>query len=228
MYQFNDHVFNSLSWGAFKEALITKPETENNPHIPEERGEWFTSTATQSFEIDYLDLVYGLIRAEKPRSILETGTFYGLSCIAIAYAVKENYQNGCQSEFTTLETDPIRSKYASYAIDRLNLANFVQIINAHSLEYLSATKDVYDFILFDSSRIDRVKEYSQLVERNKIGNNAILLFHDTSRFRKMSKLETDDAHECYLNFLSRVSISCAEKVTFPKSRGLSLFRFNQC
>lgn len=226
MYQFHKEIYECISWDDFKNHLISKNETDNHPHVPEEEAYLFSSTALESLEIDYLDLIYGIIRAEKPKSLLETGTFCGLSSIAIAYALKENQKFGCESQFTTLEIDKLCYEYALNVSRKLHLSDCINFVNKDSVDHISNTNDVYDFVLFDSSRPQRIEEFQYLLYRKKIKHKAILIFHDTSRLRTNSKLEDTNTHNQYLEFLDHLSSICAEKIFFVKSRGLSLFRYN--
>jgi 16S rRNA G966 N2-methylase RsmD len=165
-----------------------------------------------SIEIEYLELIRGLIFATKPQEVLETGPYLGYSTIALASAIKENGFG----ELTSIE---INKNFKEKAIENLNKFDpslKVNFINANSLEAIPTLNKRFSFILLDSgstsSQLElRIKEFKILIDLNMLLEDCIVFIHDTSRFderfiefkkqinkvaKKFSKIELDLSRGC--------------------------------
>lgn len=86
-----------------------------NPDATWLRAQWFGSDG-MSVEVEVADLLYSFIRAVKPQTVLETGTWKGFSTRAIATALKAN-------GFGVVTTvDKVDQKYIPYVLTQSDLA----------------------------------------------------------------------------------------------------------
>lgn len=130
-----------------------------------ERGEW-TKKSEWSTEDELYQLIYGLVRAVKPRTCLEVGTFEGDATVAIATALKEN---GMGEVYTLDEKD-----FGTF--DKLHTFENVFIIRGRSPQDIPENK--YDLIFLDSGH-----SYTQVSrELSRVGSmltdGGYILLHD--------------------------------------------------
>jgi predicted O-methyltransferase YrrM len=85
-----------------------------------------------------------LVKASKPKLILEIGTSYGYSTIWLAEAASRY-----GGKVISLENDPEKATYANQKINEARLNNFVEIVIGDALDFLKNTKQTFDFILLD-------------------------------------------------------------------------------
>lgn len=85
-----------------------------------------------------------LVKAAKPRTILEIGTSYGYSTLWLAEAA-QNYGG----KVITLENDAHKSGYAQQKIKEAGLESVVNFVLGDALEYLKKTTETFDFVLLD-------------------------------------------------------------------------------
>src|ERR1700730_6628026 len=123
-------------------------------------------------EVEVLDFLYALIRMIKPDRVLETGTWFGRSAIAIASALRDN-------GFVHLSMINRRDEAAEVAlrnIEQENLGEFITLQVANSLE-IEVGHEEFDFALFDSDVPVRAAEFQKFYDQLEPG--AIIVFHDT-------------------------------------------------
>src|SRR5947209_10763189 len=163
-------------------VFASLPETEAHPHVPEEKAHLFRALDGGSAELEVLNLLNAVIYACKPRCVLETGTHRGFSAIAIASALKAN-SNGV---LHTLECDE-----AWLTIAKDNVATFdgelemyIKFHRTESTEWLSRYQGpVFDFAFLDSALAFRYVELQILSDRRLLSSEALVMCHDTSRYR---------------------------------------------
>lgn len=85
-----------------------------------------------------------LVKAAKPRTILEIGTSYGYSTLWLAEAA-QSYGG----KVITLENDAHKSAYAKQKIKEAGLESVVNFVLGDALEYLKNTTETFDFVLLD-------------------------------------------------------------------------------
>ncbi|WP_345248233.1 O-methyltransferase [Nibrella saemangeumensis] len=89
-------------------------------------------------------LLYSLVKAAKPRIILEIGTSYGYSTLWLAEAA-----NTYDGHVISLEMDAAKADYARQKIREAGLADRVEFVVGDALDYLAKTAQTFDFVLVD-------------------------------------------------------------------------------
>ena len=213
-------------WARIRSNIVFTAESENHPHAEEEQGHLFSSRSFEETEIEYLDFLYGLVSITKPKRVLETGTHLGLSTIAIGAALTDISSDVYVPIIDTVEHDQDKVILATSLIESVGLANTVSIHCSSSLEFLrrQSSDRLYDFVYFDSSRITRLDEFSLLHSRGNIVTGSTLIFHDTSVLRSKSLPQDEEVQKAYLSGLDTIEENCSQRMDFPLSRGLTVFR----
>lgn len=146
----------------YREDRWTKPR-EWCPH-----PEWWTSTDSQSTEIEVSELVGAFVRALQPEYVLETGTAIGQTASAVGYALKENGHG----RLDTLETSPARADYSRQRCAGLP-------VTVHEVESLDFEPwATIDFAWLDSRFDLRILEFEYYREFMRPGT--FVGFHDTA------------------------------------------------
>ena len=197
-----------------EEAAFPFHENNLNKHC------FFKCVEGSSIEIEYLDLIRGLIFATKPKFVLETGPFKGYSTIAIASALKENGFGKVYS----IEISDEFSKEAKINLEKFNLDNF-EIINKSSLSGICSLGFKFSFVLLDSGSNSshlstRIDELELLIKRNMLEDDCFIVIHDTSKFdKRFLEFRKQIEKLCYKHRLQRMS--------FDLSRGINLLKFEK-
>jgi glycosyltransferase involved in cell wall biosynthesis len=123
-------------------------------------------------EVEVLDFLYAFTRMIKPNRVLETGTWFGRSAIAIASALRDNGFG----HLLTIEQSNEVAEVAVRNIEQENLGGIITLRVANSLE-AEVGDESYDFALFDSDIPLRAGEFTKFY--NKLEPGAIVVFHDT-------------------------------------------------
>lgn len=154
---------------------VEQPEyTEPSQECPE--PQLWSMYDPQSAEKEVLDSLYSLVRALKPRLVVETGTFSGLSSTYIAKAMKENGRG----QLITCEIDPEIHRKAQ---ERFHAAGLDTLIDARLGSSLDLKiDDEIDLFYSDSDLKSREAEVRQFL--HKISPFGLILMHDAgSRFK---------------------------------------------
>jgi predicted O-methyltransferase YrrM len=85
-----------------------------------------------------------LIKAAKPKTILEIGTSYGYSTLWLAEAA-QSYRG----KVITLENDTHKSEYAQQKMKEAGLEGIVSFVVGDARTYLKNTTETFDFVLLD-------------------------------------------------------------------------------
>ncbi len=154
---------------------ILQPEyTEPSEECPEPR--LWSMYDPMTAEKEVLDLLYAVVRALKPRLVVETGTFSGVSSTYIARAMKENGRG----RLITCETDPVVYENACGRFRAEGLSSIIDCRLGSSLQL--QIDDEIDLLYSDSDlkvREDEVRRFIRNV--NPFG---LILMHDAgSRFK---------------------------------------------
>ncbi len=217
-----------MEWHSFKLTLKTQKETDNHPHSPHELAHMFTSVQFEDTEIDFLDLLYGIIRAKKPQTVLETGTHLGLSALAIGFALRDNNKEQLsEPHLHTVEKDVEDAYIAKDLFTNTGLDKFISVYICDSLDFIKSayTGPPFEIVFFDSSRTTRPEEFYQLRARNLISEGCILLFHDTSDSRAESLPNQGESQSIYLSSLKQIAYECRGTIKFDLSRGLTVMQW---
>ena len=215
-------------WADFRKTLKGYSELDVHPHVPEEQARYFRAAAFESTEVEYLDFIFSLIRITKPRSILETGAYHGVSSVCIALALKENEEDGApRGLLTSIDKEASNVAKAQKLADLWEVANYVRFVRGLSVEYLKSETSplCYDVAFFDSTRTMRVEEFCLLRDQRRLAPGAVLIFHDTSELGAKSMPDQQDTQKFYLVELEKLRESCRGPIVFRLSRGLTIFQF---
>ncbi len=143
------------------------PPTAECPH-PEQ---WKMLDPMTS-ETEVLDFLRSLVITVKPRLVVETGTFRGISTLALAEGMK---QNGF-GRLVTIEYDPKVYAAAKQRIEAAGLADWVECRNQSSLD---ATVDgTIDLLFCDSQQVIREAEVRRFYPQ--VNEHGLILVHDAS------------------------------------------------
>lgn len=145
----------------FPESVFTEPRLDC-PH-----PEYWSSTDSDSTEVEVTELVGAFVRALQPELVVETGTAFGQTAEAIGRALKTNGHG----RLVSFEVDPERVR-----LSRERCAGLpVEIREQSSLDWLP--DGPVDFAWFDSLAHLRPEEFKRyhlwMHERTVVG------FHDT-------------------------------------------------
>jgi caffeoyl-CoA O-methyltransferase len=114
-----------------------------------------------------------LVKAIKPRNILEIGTSLGYSTVWLGLAAK---QTG--AKVTTVEYDHGKAAAAAENFKRAGLSETIRIIEGDANEILKSLKGKFDFVFLDSHKQEYLKQcrmFIPLLARNAViaADNAI-------------------------------------------------------
>ena len=157
-------------------------ESEVHPHAAVERADEFSAFDTGGPELEFLEVLHCLVRAFKPKLVLETGTGKGLSTIALSGALQRNGSG----HLWTLENNAGAMQQAQSSLRSLeiDLTSFVSFVATDSLAYIEALQGgPFDFVFYDSLISLRHREFHLMLERSLLSDQALCIFHDTSRNR---------------------------------------------
>lgn len=191
-----------------EQQLAARPEAGSHPHAPEERADLFHGTGDGgTTELEYLTLIYALVLATKPTTLLETGSERGMGTLAIASAVAAN-------GFGTLHSvDLSPSDLQRQNLEKYGLSSHVKVVAAHSITFCANwTGEPFDFAFFDSDVHCRAREHDILRRRGKLTPTAVCVFHDASALRYGVDTSFD-----YIRYTE-----AAPGLTLPLSRGLKI------
>jgi predicted O-methyltransferase YrrM len=149
--------------------------------------------------------IYYLLRALRPRTVLEVGTHIGASTVHAAAALRANQSEDPSHPYrmTTVDVkdvnDPglkVWSRHGSTfspkeLVTRIGAAEHVKFVTARALEYLSACEDRYDFVFLDGDHA-ATAVYQEIVAALRILNDGgVVLLHDY--FPRLRPLWTDNS-----------------------------------
>lgn len=154
---------------------VLQPEyhraTPECPH-PERWSMYDSMTA----EVEVLEFLRCLVRTVKPQTIVETGTFMGVSTLWIAEGLKANGFG----KIVTCEYDPVVFAKAKKRIDESGLGRWIDARNESSLEI--KIPGTIDLLFSDSDPPLREQEVRRFLPQ--MNPNGIILMHDASSHLK--------------------------------------------
>jgi len=197
-------------------------ESDIHPHSPEERAEQFFALEGGSVELEVMDFLFGTVRLFKPRCILETGTHFGISAVALGLACKANQMG----KVISLESDAGKAEQAKKLHASLGLSEIVEVITGNSIDViarLSPDNIRFDFTFLDSSTPIRPQEFELLYSRGLISN--LVAFHDTSRTREHTLKNEREPQAPYVKAMDEFEqLYCKGGLENPLSRGFRLMQ----
>lgn len=217
-----------MNWHTFKSQLLKRNETLVHPRSRGKRASSFQTVSSESTEIEFLDFLFGLVRATKPRRILETGTHKGLSTIAMAFALKDNDRlSHEESMIVTIDKENRLLNLAKNQIKKCGLQRFVTIANSDTVTYIERQpkSQRYDFVYFDSSRLTREKEFETLHGRRLLCQASYLVFHDTGNDPVNPTASERTKQNIYLKAIARIRKHCSSCISLELSRGMTICRY---
>jgi len=173
--------------------------TPECPH-PERWSMYDSMTA----EAEVLEFLRTLVTTIKPRLIVETGSFLGVSTLWMAEGLK---QNGF-GKIISCEYDPLVFEKARTKIAASGLSEWIELRNESSLEM--TVPGTIDLFFSDSDMPIREQEIRRYLPQ--INPNGVILMHDASSHLKIVR---DAAHKLQNDGL-------ISAVFLPTPRGLVL------
>jgi len=148
------------------------PATPESPHP--ERWRMLDSMTAEN---EVLVFLKSLITTVKPQLVVETGTFRGISTLAIAEGLKENGFG----RIVTIEYDPKVFAAARERIEASGLQNWVEYRNESSLD--AKIDGAIDILFSDSDQSIREAEVRRFLPQ--VSEHGLILVHDASSHYKI-------------------------------------------
>lgn len=161
-------------WEATGEAL--QPEYHRpTPECPEPQRWSMFDSMTAEYEV--LEFLRCCVTTIKPRLVVETGTFMGVSTLWIGEALKRNGFG----RVVTCEFDPKVFATAKQRIDSSSLGEWIEYRNESSLEM--KVDGTIDLLFSDSDMPVREQEVRRFLPQ--MSSSGIILMHDASSHLKV-------------------------------------------
>jgi predicted O-methyltransferase YrrM len=159
-------------------------------------------------EVEVLEFIATLVTTIKPRLVVETGSFLGVSTEWIARGLERNgpLPGGTKAKVISCEYDPLVYEKAKARIEASPLSPWIELRNESSLEM--KVEGTIDLFFSDSDTPIREAEVKRFLPQ--INPHGIILMHDASSHMKIVR-------EAALKMESEGLISV---VLLPTPRGL--------
>jgi hypothetical protein len=166
--------------------------------------EHWTSTDSDSAELEVTELVVAFVRALQPDFVVETGTALGQTALRIGQALERNGHG----RLVSLEIDPGRIARARRRVRGLP----VDVIACSSVEY--EPPELVDFAWLDSLPELRIAEFRRFWP--KMHSGTIVGFHDTGPTHALRpEIDVLEAER----LLAPIHLSTPRGVTFAQALG---------
>jgi predicted O-methyltransferase YrrM len=126
----------------------------------------------QTAELEVLEFLKGLVTTVKPKLVVETGTFMGISTLWIAEGLKENGFG----RVITCESDPVVYGRAKERIEASGLAGWIDYRNESSLKL--SVEGTIDILFSDSDVALREQEVRRFLPQ--MSPHGLILIRDAS------------------------------------------------
>jgi predicted O-methyltransferase YrrM len=123
----------------------------------------------------HCDLIYGLVRSQKPRSILEIGYGSGRSSLRIRQAVNDN-RGDCDYTIVDNWHDWNGSK-PTHTAEAFEFG--ATIVEMDEGEFVNSCRETFDFILIDADH-SKSEQYFDRVYWTLTNTGGILIYHDVT------------------------------------------------
>lgn len=159
-----------------RSAGALQPETHRaTPECPEPKH--WSMVDSMSAELEVLEFLATLVTTIKPRLIVETGSFLGVSTEWMARGLKRNGFG----KIVSCEFDPVVYAKAKERLAASPLKSFIELRNQSSLDM--TVDGVIDLFFSDSDMPIREQEVKRFLPQ--INPNGIILMHDASSHHKV-------------------------------------------
>ncbi len=124
---------------------------------PENTDVRYSKFNTGSTEAEIGEYLYAMVRIIKPKTIFESGTFYGVSSAYMGQALKDNYmQSSIKGELCTCEISVENQEIAKKLWKQLDIENYIVSKLLPSLKLVNFAD--FEMIFLDSEPEIRFKE----------------------------------------------------------------------
>ena len=151
------------------------------PECPEP-GRW-SMIDSMTAEVEVLEFIATLVTTIKPRLVVETGSFLGVSTEWIARGLERNGPalDGNDARLISCEYDPVVYEKAKARIELSPLRRWIELRNESSLEM--KVEGTIDFLFSDSDMPVREAEVKRFLPQ--MNPNGVILMHDASSHLKV-------------------------------------------
>jgi predicted O-methyltransferase YrrM len=156
--------------------LIEREQAASEPISSRERTE-LMQDAYLPVEPESGELLYSLVRASRPATVVEFGTSFGISTIYLAAAV---HDNGSGRVLGT-ELSAVKARQARANLDEAGLGGVVDILEGDALDTLPSVPRPVGLVLLDGWK-DLYLPVLRLLEP-ALAPGALIFADDTGRFR---------------------------------------------
>jgi len=188
-------------------AGVLQPEYHRaTPECPEPQR--WSMIDSMTAEVEVLEFIATLVTTIKPRLVVETGSFLGVSTEWIARGLERNgpAADGEDGKVISCEFDSVVYAKAKERIEASPLRRFIDLRNESSLEM--TVDGTIDLLFSDSDMATRAAEVKRFLPQ--MNPNGVILMHDAS-----SHLEVVRAAALKLEAEGLISV-----VLLPTPRGL--------
>ena len=163
-------------------AGVLQPEYHRaTPECP--HPERWSMIDSMTAEVEVLEFIATLVTAIKPRMVVETGSFLGVSTEWIARGLERNgpLPDGRRAKVISCEFDPVVYAKAKARIEASPLRPWIELRNESSLDMV--VDGTIDLFFSDSDMPVREAEVKRFLPQ--IGPNGVILMHDASSHLKL-------------------------------------------
>lgn len=173
------------------------------PHEECLEPQLWSAPDSSSSEVEVSELLESLVRAVKPRLLVETGTFTGASTERLARAIQANGRGHIYG----IELDPQVARQARSRLADAGLDDVATVVNSSSLSW-EAPEPIDMAFLDAGAGWHRFREFLHL--REWMHPRTIVCVHDTSRHLRLPRL----------SFEALAAQGVLSPVWIPSPRGL--------
>lgn len=127
---------------------------------------------------------YCIIRAMKPKIVVENGVELGYTGLVLCAALQKNKNEGFSGKYYGFDIDP----NAGLLINDITYTDIGHIIEGESLNILSNFKDPIDFYFSDGDRSYTYEREELILIQKKLSNNGIVASNKLSFSNSLSQL----------------------------------------
>lgn len=133
---------------------------------------------------------YAVVRALKPKIVVETGVDKGLGSVVLAAALLKNKEEGFNGQFYGTDINPETGYLLSGAYQSVG-----KILYGDSIETLSKMTDKIDFFINDSDHSADYEYREYQIIKDKLSDNAIILGDNAHVTDKLSRFSIEHNRE---------------------------------
>ena len=160
-----------------RSAGALQPEYHRaTPECPEPQR--WSMIDSMTAEVEVLEFIATLVTTIKPRLVVETGSFLGVSTEWIARGLERNgpLPDGTTAKVISCEFDAVVYEKAKERIEASPLKRFIELRNESSLEM--EVDGTIDLLFSDSDMAVRATEVKRFLPQ--MNPNGVILMHDAS------------------------------------------------